>query len=374
MRHNVNETRGATANLSIELTTRCNSACTYCFARAAMREESSLSPTLALACCDEGYESGYRHLHLTGGEPLLWQGLFDLLDRAFDRGYQSVFMNTNGLSLTKAVALRLSQYPGLALSVSLQGPEAVHDRMRGAAAYRQTARGIARALDAGLSLTIFTAIGKTLLARLPAFVMDLEEKFNGIDRLTLIQLIRVKNDVFDLGGELLAPQDFISLVRTVSALNLCGFTTDILNDPLVQVVGEMLQLPLVPHSHSLYRPGKLMVRANRDMTLAHSTPERFGRYRPGMIAHVLAADRYREAVAPDDIVCPACRYMDHCRKGGLLRPSAEDRDMPSAIPYCQRVLSCIDRSTMERTTDRSGAELRTGSRTHRQGGDYGRYS
>ena len=332
---------GLTENLSLELTTRCNSKCAHCFARAGVVEDVHLTPAIAGAICAEGYAAGYRHLHLTGGEPLLWEGLFDLLDAAFRLGYRSVFLNSNGMLMTDHVARRLAQYPNLALSVSLQGPKALHDGVRGTGSHRQTGEGIARALDAGLKLTIFAAIGKTLLAQLPAFVADVYERFHGIERLTLIQMIRVRNDDDGLSRDLLRPDDFIRLVRTVSALNLCGYKIDVLYDPLVNVAAEMLELPLVPKSHPLCRPGKLVVRASCDMTLAHSTWEVLGQYAPGMIEEVLTGDRYRKAVEPDAVTCPSCGYVERCRRNGMWQPSAPVMDMQSEIPYCQRVLACI---------------------------------
>lgn len=338
---NLQDTDCSSETLSIELTTHCNSSCTHCFARAGLAEEVHLVPEIASAICAEGFAAGYRHLHLTGGEPLLWEGLFDLLDAVFGLGYRSVFLNSNGILMTGHVARRLAQYSNLAISVSLQGPEVLHDSMRGMGSHRQTCQGIARALDAGLKLTIFTAIGTTLLAQLPAFAVDVVEKFHGIERLTLIQMIRVNGDDCGLSRELLRPDDFIRLVRTVSALNLCGFKIDILNDPLVNVAAEMLQLPLVPQSQPLCRPGKLIVRADREITLAHSTWEKFGQYAPGMIAALLADDHYRKAVGPDTITCPTCRYTDSCRKSGMRHPSAPVMDMQPDIPYCQRVLTRI---------------------------------
>lgn len=342
---NFHDTNEIDENLSIELTTCCNSACVHCFARAGLTREAWIAPQVARDVCAEGYNAGYRHLHLTGGEPLLWEGLFDLLDEVFRGGYRSVFLNSNGMLMTDHSVSRLAQYPNLTLSVSIQGPEVLHDGMRGVGSYRQACRGIARALDAGLKITIFTAIGKTLLAQLPAFAADVYEKFNGIERLTLIQMIRVKGDAGGLSQELLGPDDFVGLVQTVSALNLFGFKIDILNDPLVNVVAEMLRLPLVPQSHPLCRPGKLIIRANGDMTLAHSTRERFGQYAPGMIAKLLTNDRYRIAVGRDTITCPTCRYVDPCRRNGMRQPSAAEMDMQPEVPYCQRVLTCIGQAS-----------------------------
>lgn len=333
--------RGLVANLSIELTTRCNSACTHCFTRADVVQEASLGLDLVKTITREGYGEGFRHLHLTGGEPLLWPGLFDLLDDVFAQGYHAVFLNTNGLLMTDAMAAALARYPNLAISVSLQGPASLHDRMRGKGAYRQASRGISAALDAGLAVTLFAATGKTLLAQLPAFAATVNEKFHGIDQLTLIQLIRVKGDRFDLTDELLVPDDFIRLVQTVSVLNLYGLKTNVLYNPLVNVAASLLRLPMVPRSSPLCRPGKLMIRADRDISFAHSTRPRFGKYAPGMIAKVLAGDRYRDAVAPDDSLCSTCRFVDECRNAGMMRPAIGTSDMGSGEPYCQRVLAGI---------------------------------
>jgi MoaA/NifB/PqqE/SkfB family radical SAM enzyme len=326
-------------NLSIELTTRCNSPCRHCFARADLARESSLSPGDVRAICAEGFASGYRHLHLTGGEPLLWEGLSDLLAEAFAMGYESIFLNSNGMLLTRDAVRHLARFEDLALSVSLQGEAENHDRLRGSGAYRKTVRGIRRALDAGMDLTVFTVVGKRWLKNLAAWATGLFEDFAGINRLTLIQIIRVREDFIDLSQELLEPEDFLSLVRTVAGLNLFGFKTDVLNNPLVNVAAELLQMPWIPPSQPLCRPGRLMIRANRDMTLAHSTWERYGRYRPGMIDQVLASPVYRRAVAADEATCPACSFVSVCRSHGLIQPSGADWSLLPGKPYCQRVLT-----------------------------------
>jgi MoaA/NifB/PqqE/SkfB family radical SAM enzyme len=325
--------------LGIELTTRCNSPCRHCFARAGLTREACLSPEDAHAICAEGFASGYRHLHLTGGEPLLWEGLDDLLAEAFAMGYESIFLNSNGMLLTRAVVRRLARFKGLALSVSLQGETQNHDRLRGPGAYRKTVRGIRRALEAGMDLTVFTVVGKPWLKDLAAWATGLFEDFAGINRLTLIQIIRVREDDVDLSQELLEPEDFLRLVRTVAGLNLFGFKTDVLNNPLVNVAAELLRMPWIPPSQPLCRPGRLMIRASRDMTLAHSTWERFGRYRPGMIGQVLAAPGYRRAVAADEATCPRCAFVSVCRGHGLLQPSGADGPIRPGIPFCQRVLA-----------------------------------
>ena len=95
-------------SLGIEVTTHCNCNCPHCFARAAIAEHSSLSPDLVKEIIREGYTARYRRLHITGGEPLLWKGLFAVLAFGFKLGYKAVFLNTNGTILTKDIARRLA--------------------------------------------------------------------------------------------------------------------------------------------------------------------------------------------------------------------------------------------------------------------------
>ena len=152
-------------------------------------------------------------------------------------------------------------------------------------------------------------------------------------------MLRVRHDTGDLSPELLDPVDFLRLVRTVALLNRYGLKTDVLNDPLVNVTAKRLQMPWIPRSQPLRRSGRLMIRANGDITLAHSTRESFGCYQPGMIPRVLASTRYRQAVAADNQICPACRFKVHCRSAGMLRPSDTRMDLNPDKPYCQRVLS-----------------------------------
>jgi len=330
-------------NLSIEVTTNCNSMCPHCFARTGISEHVSLPLDLARAISAEGYAAGYRRLHVTGGEPLLWTGLFDLLDDAFLTGYETVFLNTNGTQLTGEVSRRLAEYGGLAISVSLQGSQSLHDHVRGAGSYEQTMRGIEKALDAGIGLIIFTTTGRSLLSELAGFVDETYKRFPDILSLTVIQLIRVRNDTVDLSEELLTPEDFIRLVRTAALLNLYGNRTDVLYAPLANLAAKLMDMPWIPRSQPLYTEGSLMVRANRDITLSHAVRDDFFRFEPGVIRNVLASGAYRKAVEPDTTTCPSCKFAELCPANGLLRPAGWFMDMTPQVPYCRRVLDRVVR-------------------------------
>ena len=81
-------------SLTIEVTTICNSSCTHCFAHAGLASRISISLSDAKSILQEGFELGFRSLHITGGEPLMWEHLSELLNDAFSAGYKSIFINT----------------------------------------------------------------------------------------------------------------------------------------------------------------------------------------------------------------------------------------------------------------------------------------
>jgi len=327
--------------LSIEVTTQCNGSCLHCFVRSGMSRRSSLPVGLVKGIMVEGYHVGYRHLHITGGEPLLWEGLFDVLDYAFDVGYETVFMNTNGTLITEEISKRLADYGSLSISVSLDGPEDLHNRIRGEGSHRRTMRGIEKALNAGNHLIIFTTVTKSLLPELPHFVDDLYKKFPSINYLILIQLIRMTNGVFALPDELLAPEDFIRLVRMVALLNVGGFRTIVKKNPLANVVSKMLKMPWIPRVPALYGEGCMIIMANRHISVVHSNRNSLGRYGPGVIQRVLASDVYRRLVGPDEATCPTCKYAHLCKENGMIRPPQGYGDLYADIPFCKRVLDTI---------------------------------
>jgi MoaA/NifB/PqqE/SkfB family radical SAM enzyme len=331
--------------LSIEVTTHCNGNCTHCFARAGNWQPSSLSSAVVKDVIMEGYKTGSRQLHITGGEPLLWKGLFGALDYAIGIGYQKISMNTNGKLITGDVAKKLVAYDGLSISVSLDGPESLHDCRRGAGAYKFAVRGIERALEAGVDLVIFTVAGKSLLPVLPRFVEEVYERFAAIKYLTLIQLLTPTDNEFALSEELLGPGDFIGLVQTVSLLNVYGLRTNVKHSPLARLVAKLTGLPWLPPAYPLYREGSLIVMANGNIRLSHSSRDGLGHYAPGMIQKVLSSDDYRSAVAPDQSVCPSCKHIALCRENGMLHPAARCFDTFIDVPYCRRVLDKVGGST-----------------------------
>jgi MoaA/NifB/PqqE/SkfB family radical SAM enzyme len=262
-----------------------------------------------------------------------------IFDYAFTLGYETAFVNTNGTLLTGKASRELAAYKGLAVSVSLQGPRRLHDRIRGKGSHDRAMNGIDNAMSAGLPVYIFTTVGRSLIPDLPRFAEGVFVALPGIRQLTFIQLIRVPGDVFDLSKEVLSPDDFLRLVRMISLLNLYGLRVDLLNNPLAAAASKTLKMPWIPRSPPLYVAGSVMITAQLRITVAHSTMDHFGIYASGVLSRILSSHDYRRAVSRDRLICGNCVYSRLCSKEGMLRPSEWYRDMFPQVPYCQRVLA-----------------------------------
>lgn len=329
-------------NLSIEVTTRCTNNCRHCFARAGRDDAPELPLSNALSAVDEAFGLGYRHLHITGGEPLLWHHLFELLNHTAEQGYKTCFINTNGSLMTDEIARRFASYGmEVSLSISLHGPEDLHDDLCGTGSFQAAVRGIRTALEAGVRVTVFTVARRGILDRLPHFAEFLFTDLAGISEITMIQIIRVPGDARDLASELLQPEDFLQLIQIAALLNLYGYRISVLENPLAKVAAERMGMPWLALTPPLYRSGKIVLMADGSLTLAHSTRESLGTYKPGMLARIMVSEHYTRKIGPDMGVCPSCRFHNVCTGKGLIRPSEWFRDLDDKEPFCRRVLSLI---------------------------------
>lgn len=122
-------------------TLRCNLRCAMCFARF-MHSPNELPPRWWTGLIRRMHAFAPR-LHLSGGEPLLYPGIDELL-AAIGRGEFLCHLTTNA-TLLEEHAAEIVQARVSRVDVSLDGPEYIHDRIRGVAGtYRKALRGMAR--------------------------------------------------------------------------------------------------------------------------------------------------------------------------------------------------------------------------------------
>jgi radical SAM protein with 4Fe4S-binding SPASM domain len=123
--------------LHLEIIGACNLTCKHCFAGALPRNQSPLLLSEMDSLFAELAAIGSFRLGLTGGEPLMRNDLFDILDSATDNGLHPC-LTTNGLLIDRSTAIELGKRELVWLNVSLEGATAEsNDTIRGEGVFDQ---------------------------------------------------------------------------------------------------------------------------------------------------------------------------------------------------------------------------------------------
>jgi radical SAM protein with 4Fe4S-binding SPASM domain len=112
-----------------ELTYRCNLECKHCYNAAGDTYELSTKEWMKII--DEIYRCGCLRFFITGGEPLLHDGFFDIVEYA-RRKPLAVGVLTNGTLLDEYTVKKMKELGVSGLHFSVDGPDSyIHDEFRG---------------------------------------------------------------------------------------------------------------------------------------------------------------------------------------------------------------------------------------------------
>lgn len=155
------------------VTQRCNLRCSYCFGQY-YSDNKELSYSQVTKILSELYSIGARRLGLTGGEPLLYKDIDELIKFAVELGFD-VGLNSNGILVPEHLsALSLLSN----LSISLDGATAeVNDRYRGKGSFEKTMRGVEAAYKAKIPLYFCCTLTDINASEWPKLV-DLGKRYN----------------------------------------------------------------------------------------------------------------------------------------------------------------------------------------------------
>lgn len=120
-------------NLFIEVTSRCNARCEHCGSSCGDKipndeiESKYLKKTLKEI--SEKYNASEILLNVTGGEPLLREDLFELMEYATSLGFHWG-ITTNGILINDEMAKKLEKYKLDTISISIDGLKETHELFR----------------------------------------------------------------------------------------------------------------------------------------------------------------------------------------------------------------------------------------------------
>lgn len=158
-------------------TRRCNLACAHCYSSSSSQHHAGLDAAAWRRALPRLRAEGYQQLSLSGGEPLVYEGLAELVACARGEGLR-VTMVSNGLLAAGAVPridAVIDQLDGLAISFDGLAPR--HDAMRGRPdAFARASRALARLADRGRPVAAALSITRDALPELP----DLAHQLAGL--------------------------------------------------------------------------------------------------------------------------------------------------------------------------------------------------
>jgi len=207
------------------LTERCNLRCMHCYQGDAVPGEMSSSEIgevlEEVSDTFHAWEDAYGipfspSFNITGGEPFVRTDLQRILESIAAKQYDT-FLLTNGTLVSKDRARMLCDLGVKGVQVSIDGPDDVHDLIRGEGSFDRAVDGIDHLLDAGLKVTV-----NVTLCRLNARCMKKVVAFAshmGVHRVGFSRLVPCGRGG-EMAGQMLSPREVKDLYESLFSLEV----------------------------------------------------------------------------------------------------------------------------------------------------------
>jgi radical SAM protein with 4Fe4S-binding SPASM domain len=150
-----------------ELTLKCNLSCGHCGSRAGDARTDELSTDEALDLVRQLAELGIIEVTIEGGEAFLRRDWLEIAAAIVQSGMRATLV-TGGYGISRETARRMKEVGFSAISVSVDGLEATHDRIRGRnGSFRAALTSMSYFRDAGLYFGANTQINRLSAPELP---------------------------------------------------------------------------------------------------------------------------------------------------------------------------------------------------------------
>lgn len=128
MKNYIAGTGGEYRAIQIHPSRLCNLSCLHCYSSSSPKERGALDVALLSNVLSDAADEGYNYVSISGGEPLLYQGLEKLLKNAKDAGYKTG-ITSNGMLLNEKKLAKLHDITDV-IAISLDGIPESHNRIR----------------------------------------------------------------------------------------------------------------------------------------------------------------------------------------------------------------------------------------------------
>lgn len=219
--------------LQWHVTASCGEDCGHCYAKDSPDLEGQLMNELDIDTCMKVLDSYHRFLqgsgltgrvNLTGGDPLLKDGLFDIIEGARKRGMKvGILGNPSRLDID--MARRLKKAGVFRYQVSIDGLRNTHDRLRGRSGhFDETMRAIEVLNEVDLPSVVMFTLSRNNVDDLPAVAELISDK-----KVRIFDFARLvpqgRGDVKDMLGPEEYREALMDILDKYRCLELRGTTT-----------------------------------------------------------------------------------------------------------------------------------------------------
>ncbi len=150
-----------------EITLKCNLACSHCGSRAGHERTKELSTEEALDLVKQMAEVGIKEVTLIGGEAFLRPDWLEIAKAINDAG-MLCGMTTGGYGISLETAQKMKEAGIRTVSVSIDGLEATHDRLRGRkGSWKYAFKTMSHLREVGISFGCNTQINRLSAPEFP---------------------------------------------------------------------------------------------------------------------------------------------------------------------------------------------------------------
>lgn len=181
--------RGIKPIVVFNCTAKCNLRCLHCYSDSDCAVSArELTTEQAREFIGQVADYGCPVLLFSGGEPLLREDIYELIDFAKTKGLHTA-ISSNGTLINRDTARRLYDMGLSYAGISLDGPKEIHDQFRGkAGCFDATMRGIENCQMAGLKTGIRCTMTRQNIETIGR-IFDIAEQ-NSIRRICFYHLVR----------------------------------------------------------------------------------------------------------------------------------------------------------------------------------------
>lgn len=151
----------------LNITTRCNLRCSYCYAKAGpdARAELSLEEVRQVLRSLDQISNDVK-INISGGEPLLHPDPWTIASECRQAKHKTTLL-TNGTLVTREKAAQIQELFNCVL-ISLDGPDScIHDALRGSGSFDLAFRGFQNLLEAGCNVLVGTTVTSLNIETIP---------------------------------------------------------------------------------------------------------------------------------------------------------------------------------------------------------------